>query len=289
MSSILKNICYLILPEYFIITIFSVIASSLVISGRIDTFIILPIFSLSFAMIGFNTFNNIFDVDIDKINKPDRPIPKGVIKSKHVILLSFFSFFSAFLFSLLIDLYSVFLINIFIIMAFLYSLPKLRFKKYLFSSNIIGSVIYGAIPFLLVWRSVGGEIPFYFLLFFTLLIFCMAPIKDIEDVKGEKIHAVKTIPIFIGVKKTTNLVIFLFIVLNTMNLILILLKFIPLEYIYSVFLSYLIIYFLNIIYRKNIIKESNIITQSKLVTFTMIAVILIELSYGFVRVFLIAS
>ncbi|GAH52020.1 unnamed protein product, partial [marine sediment metagenome] len=50
--------------------------------------IILAMVSAAFICAGGNVENDYFDVEIDRINKPYRPIPSGRIKRKHALLFS---------------------------------------------------------------------------------------------------------------------------------------------------------------------------------------------------------
>ncbi|MFH0949191.1 MAG: UbiA family prenyltransferase [Candidatus Aenigmatarchaeota archaeon] len=272
----------LILPEYFIITIFTVVAASLIIRGYLTYQLVLPILSVSLAMIGLNIMNNVIDIELDRINKPSRPLVKGFVSLKEAKIFFISSFILSILISFFIDFFASLFILLFIFLAYIYSAPPIQLKKYILSSNFIGSIEYGAIPFLITWRTVGGDLSLTFLLFFVLMIFVMAPIKDIEDIKGDKIKKIKTFPIIIGEKKTSNLVILSFFLIG---LIMLLLEFggiIDFKYIYATLLSFLLTGVLKLLYNRELKKigGSEIVTQSKLVTYTMIIIVLVEISYG---------
>jgi len=277
-----------ILPEYFIITILSVVAFSLILVGTFTiTEIIRPILVVSLTMIGLNSVNNLSDVDIDRINKPERPLVTGKMKRKNAARLGVAAFIVGLLIAASINLVAAMLATVAIIAAVTYSVKPFRFKRVLLGPNIIGAFIYAIFPYLLVWNEVGGELSIIFILFFGGLIFSMAPIKDIEDLKGIKRFGIKSIASLIGVKKTMGLVICLLFFLNLAMLVLELMGAIGLKFAYATIISFLLIFSLACYYLTTLRKIYNerVVTQSIVVTATMITIVLIELIYGLTNIF----
>ena len=81
-SALFKSYLQLILPEYLIITVISVIAASLLLTKTVSFILLIPIIIYSLSMMAFNTLNNLADIDIDRINKPSRPLITGSISKK---------------------------------------------------------------------------------------------------------------------------------------------------------------------------------------------------------------
>ncbi|MBI4162428.1 MAG: UbiA prenyltransferase family protein [Candidatus Aenigmarchaeota archaeon] len=177
----------LTVPQYLIITLISPIAAWLLITGITFSFeLLLSMISLSFAMLGFNTLNMIFDKDLDKINKPLRPLPSGQISVKRTLLFMFVFYAISLPIAALGGIKLFLVIIAFIAISFFYTNPITRIKKYFWSSSIIGALIYGTLPFMTAWAISNKPLPWIFLFFFTFLIFFIAPSKDIEDIEGEK-------------------------------------------------------------------------------------------------------
>ncbi len=151
--------------------------------------------------------NDIYDIEIDKINRPERPIPRGAITLKHakylfVVVLSIGLVLSI-IHSVILDLnfLNVIIAAIFGLMGWLYAKWG---KKSGFFGNLIVSIsfsiglIYGAI-------LNSFEIPIYIYYFFLTCFFLLLSreiIKGCEDIEGDKEQGVKTLAIQIGIKKS---------------------------------------------------------------------------------------
>ena len=151
--------------------------------------------------------NDIYDIEIDKINRPERPIPRGAITLKHAKYL-FVGVLSIGLvlsiihnFILDLNFLNVIIAAIFGFMGWLYAKWG---KKSGFFGNIIVSIsfsiglIYGAI-------LNSFQIPIYIYYFFLTCFFLLLSreiIKGCEDIEGDKEQGVKTLAIQIGIKKS---------------------------------------------------------------------------------------
>src|SRR3989338_8683396 len=202
---LLRIFVNLAVPQYLILVSLTSISAALVINpaslpaalGKLAATII----SLSFAVFGLNSFNQIFDAGIDSISKPLRPIPSGEISVKAAYVFSLLSFFVAFLSSLSVSMLSAELVILFILLSVAYSAPPLRLKRYGISSNIIGGTLYGAIPFMSAWAVTGGAFPVNFFILFYGLAISIATLKDFEDAETEKNLGIKTLPVLLGYER----------------------------------------------------------------------------------------
>lgn len=149
--------------------------------------------------------NDIYDLNIDKINRPERPIPSGRISLKVAKILwittiaigMFLSIFNGLLLN--IGYLNIIVAGFFAFIGWLYAAWG---KKSGFPGNIIVSLsfsiglIYGAI---LNSSIIPPYIYFFFLTSFFLLL-SREVIKGCEDVEGDKEEAVKTLAIRLGIK-----------------------------------------------------------------------------------------
>ena len=170
--------------------------------------IILGVLTYFFIAGSGMVINDYYDIEIDKINRPERPIPRGSITLKQAMILwvatSLFGIAMAIFHSIL---FNIGYLNIIIaaFFAFIGWLYAAWGKKSGFFGNILVSIsfsiglIYGAI-------LNGFVIPLYIYYFFLACFFGLLSreiIKGCEDIEGDKEEGVKTLAIQIGIKKAT--------------------------------------------------------------------------------------
>lgn len=157
-----------------------------------------------------NSFNDYCDAEIDSINRPERPIPSGKIRENQAlaisIIFSLLGLFSAYLVSPI--LLSVALAGLFLL--FLYS-------HFLKRRGLIGNVIVailGGVPFiygaLAVKRFAPALIPFGFAFLFH---FTREILKDVEDIKGDRLNNTSSFPMQYGERKAVILAVSILILL----------------------------------------------------------------------------
>ena len=149
-----------------------------------------------------NVINDVFDVKIDKINAPHRPIPAGkVSKNKALVYFAILEIIGL-LFSIMINQNFLIIAIINSIVLFIYSwkLKKIALignaaVSYLAASNFIAAALimfsFASLPFAIIMISIIS----------FLGTIAREIIKDIADVKGDKTENAKTLPILIGEKK----------------------------------------------------------------------------------------
>ena len=150
--------------------------------------------------------NDIYDIEIDKINRPDRPIPSGAVSLKQAKILFILTFGIGVMISiihyLIFDLsgLNVILAVFFGLIGWLYAAWG---KKQGFIGNIIVGIsfsiglIYGAVLNTLI---IPPYIYYFFLTAFFLLL-SREIVKGCEDIEGDKEEGVKTLAIKLGTKK----------------------------------------------------------------------------------------
>lgn len=150
-----------------------------------------------------NVVNDYFDHKIDVINKPERPIPSGRISLEnakyYALTLAFLGNILAFLFlGLLPEL--IVLISTLLMFYYAHTL-----KKKLLIGNFLISFLTG-LSFVFGGIVVGATIPSIYLGFYAFLTSMMREIvKDMEDVKGDRLEGAHTLPIAYGMKTSSFL------------------------------------------------------------------------------------
>ncbi len=149
-----------------------------------------------------NVINDYFDVEIDKINRPKRPIPSGKVKRQNA--LNYFILLTA------ISLVLSYFVSLhFLYMAIANSIVSFVYSWKLKKTPFIGNV---AVSWLAASTFMAGALiahTFYSLAPAVMILALIAFLgtlsreifKDMEDVEGDKKAGAKTLPIAIGGKK----------------------------------------------------------------------------------------
>jgi geranylgeranylglycerol-phosphate geranylgeranyltransferase len=172
--------------------------------------IIIGVVSYIFLAASGNTINDIYDIEIDKINRPERPIPRGSISLKQAkklyILYLGIGIILSYLNTLIFSLTWIILVLVpfFGFIGWVYAKWG---KKSGFLGNIIVGVsfsiglVYGAY---LNSEIIPPYILYFFITAFSLLV-AREIIKGCEDIEGDKNQGVKTLAIKIGIKASRNI------------------------------------------------------------------------------------
>jgi geranylgeranylglycerol-phosphate geranylgeranyltransferase len=151
-----------------------------------------------------NALNQATDVEADRISKPYRPIPRGLIKPEEAQSIAYLFY----LFALIraITLSPMFGFFIFMIMIFTvtYSLPP-RMKKYLFVNQIWIAIPRGMLGILASWSVFGNPLepaPLIIGGVATIYLIGGMSTKDITDSEADKRTGTRTLINTYGEKKT---------------------------------------------------------------------------------------
>ncbi len=187
-------------------------------------FSILVFTTLIIAAAGY-IMNDIYDIEADIINKPDKVlVHKKISKSKAHFLYNIFNSIG-----LLSGLYLAFIINnlpfvaIFVITIMLLKVYNSDLKKRPLIGNLLVSSlvslsilivgVFDIIPSITEENSIDQYYAFRVLIdyaaFAFMLMLLREMVKDIEDVNGDKKMKMKTLPIIFG-RKRMNSVVFMF-------------------------------------------------------------------------------
>ncbi|AFK21695.1 prenyltransferase UbiA-like protein [Pyrococcus sp. ST04] len=158
---------------------------------------------LIFAVVYFgcsagNTINDYFDFEIDKINRPERPIPRGALSRR-----------AAFYYAILQYGLGLLLAGFLGVKAFAFALGAYaltfvyawKLKPLPFIGNIAVATLTGVTP---IYGALGvGRIGLagYLAVCAFLVNVAREIMKDIEDVEGDREIGARTLPIVLGKKK----------------------------------------------------------------------------------------
>ncbi len=160
-----------------------------------------------------NAINDVYDLEIDRINRPDRPLPSGVIAPTEAFAFSIFFFLCGVTSSALINRQTLVIALFFSMLLYLYSSTL---KRQVLIGNFTVSLA-TAFAFIYGGAAVGHiENALFPAVFAFLMHFGREIIKDMEDVKGDARDGAQTLPIRYGIRPaqilTTVLLIALIII-----------------------------------------------------------------------------
>lgn len=264
MTEKLTAIIKFIRPINFLITFVSVIVAA-VICHPLE-FSLVKILSAALAAgltaAAGNIINDIYDIEIDRINRPSRPLPSSLIKIKSAATFYFILVLISLVISLLVSLLAFTIVLISHLILLLYS-------KYLKKVPLIGNITVAFLTGLVfIFGGVSVKHPMVAIIpaaFAFLINFIREIVKDMEDVEGDTKAGVVTFPVKFGFWKSKYLILF-------MSLTLIIYTFYPfitqlykIEYfiVVIVIVNPILVYCLKILFEnqsaKNLKKISNLL------------------------------
>lgn len=180
-----------------------------VVAFYIATETVIPAVILLFAVVVLitaagNVINDYFDVEIDRVNRPERPIPSGLVGLPFARAYAV----TLFLAGILISLFTSALC---IAIAVFNSVLLIGYAASLKRTPLFGNITvsYLAASMFLFGGALGGlsgffhVMPFAIMTFFAML--ARELVKDGEDVEGDRASGAITIPIRYGIRATMGL------------------------------------------------------------------------------------
>lgn len=171
--------------------------------------IVLGAFSAATLNAASNIINQYFDLDIDRVNKPARPIPSGRISVPQALwfcaVLYVLSFGAAYLVGM--QFFVIVLFTAFVTYA--YSGPPFRTKRHWFWANFTIAIPRGCLLVVAGWtavRSVWDVEPWIIGAVFGLYILGAASTKDFADMKGDEAGGCITLPLKFGIERSSKII-----------------------------------------------------------------------------------
>ena len=204
-SDRLKGFLRLTRPLNVLIASAAILAVSILAGGRSpDAWILIIAVLIGASMTaGANAINDVFDVEIDRVNRPDRPIPAGLVTAPQAVWVWGITTTVAVLLGILLPLVSSLIVTSAAVVLYVYS-------AYLKRTVLAGNVIVAAMIALafvfaasvvnnVVWSVVPA-------LFGFLTTYAREIVKDVEDMEGDRVHGAATMPVRFGVRPSLLLI-----------------------------------------------------------------------------------
>jgi 4-hydroxybenzoate polyprenyltransferase len=155
-----------------------------------------------------NAINQIYDLAIDRVNKPKRPLPSGTLTIAQAWGFTIAAFVVSWALAWLASpdgRHECFWIVMFTsVLVWAYSAPPLRTKRHGIWANVTIAIPRGVLLKVAGWSTVKtiiGLEPWYIGSIFGLFLLGAASTKDFADIEGDKADGCETLPILYGVKK----------------------------------------------------------------------------------------
>jgi len=161
-------------------------------------------FTLALVNAASNVLNQATDWEGDRISKPYRPIPRGIIKPNEAQSLAYILYLFALLRAVTVNVWFGFFVFLIMIFTITYSLPP-RMKQYLFLNQVWIAIPRGLLGILAGWSVFGDPFQREPLIIGTIaMLFFIGGMstKDIVDSEADKTTGIHTLINTFGVKKT---------------------------------------------------------------------------------------
>jgi 4-hydroxybenzoate polyprenyltransferase len=167
--------------------------------------------------------NDIYDIELDKINNPSRPLVNGSITKNEALLYSLILFFITEYLSfnfLSSDLQLLTNLSLFGITIYTPILKKITFIKNIFCASLVSFTLYFN-GLSINFNDYNVNLLFTAIRYIFFGSLSIELLLDILDIDGDSKNNVNTVPVIFGKKKTINLVniILLFNTINILSLI----------------------------------------------------------------------
>jgi geranylgeranylglycerol-phosphate geranylgeranyltransferase len=148
---------------------------------------------------GANAINDAFDIDIDRINRPDRPLPRGALTPNEAKRMWLIVSIAAVGINLFLNSAALLVTILSIAILYFYSA---RLKRTVLAGNLVIGLmtgiafIYGG---LVIGRIERAVVPAIFAFFVNL---ARELLKDVEDMEGDRLENAVTLPVKYGIKSS---------------------------------------------------------------------------------------
>jgi geranylgeranylglycerol-phosphate geranylgeranyltransferase len=174
-----------------------------------------------------NALNQIYDLEIDRINKPKRPLPAGDLTLHQAWVFTWIMYAVGLLPTWWVVVYPYttwreklfapvtqhecfFIYLAAFIATFVYSVPAFgRTKAHPIGANVTIAIPRGCLLKVAGWtmvaRATSAE-PWFIGSIFMLFLLGAASTKDFSDIRGDRAGGVRTLPIAVGVRRAAHLI-----------------------------------------------------------------------------------
>lgn len=157
---------------------------------------------------GSNALNQIYDLEIDRVNKPQRPLTSGRLSLRDAWIFTWIAYAVALALAWVVapggrhECFWIVLTAA--VLTFVYSCPPLRTKERGIWANITIAVPRGVLLKVAGWscvKTIWGVEPWFIGAIFGLFLLGASTTKDFADMEGDARGGCRTLPILYGVRR----------------------------------------------------------------------------------------
>ena len=173
--------------------------------------VLFPVIGLTMAAVlnaASNALNQIYDLEIDRVNKPRRPLPSGRMSIAEAWLFTAGGYAVALLLAWLVApggrRECFWIVVAATLMTFVYSMPPFRTKRLGIWANVTIAIPRGVLLKVAGWsavKTVVGIEPWFIGGIFGLFLLGASTTKDFADMEGDARGGCRTPPIIYGVRR----------------------------------------------------------------------------------------
>jgi 4-hydroxybenzoate polyprenyltransferase len=154
-----------------------------------------------------NAWNQAFDADLDRVNKPHRPIPAGRATPAQAIVLGDVLALVSLGLGAAVSPGFIACVAVGILGTWIYSAPPLRTKRHPVFANVTIAIPRGLLVPVAGWSvlaSPGDPEPWGLGVVLALFVLGAAGTKDFADVEGDRAHGCRTLPVLLGPERAAR-------------------------------------------------------------------------------------
>lgn len=146
-----------------------------------------------------NAINDYFDAPIDRVNKPDRPIPSGAVSPGEALISYTILSLIGIILSLPLGLEEFIIASIFAVSWYLYA-------RWIKAMGLIGNILVSlGVAFTLIFGALAadglsGKVILFSTIAFTSNL-AREVVKTVEDLRGDSLYGLRTVAVVMGPKK----------------------------------------------------------------------------------------
>jgi 4-hydroxybenzoate polyprenyltransferase len=173
--------------------------------------LIYPLIGLVMAAVlnaASNALNQIYDLEIDRINKPRRPLPSGRLSLQNAWAFTFITYAIALALAWFVSPAGrhqcFWIVVVATIITILYSAPPFRTKRLGIWANVTIAIPRGVLLKVAGWsavKTIAGTEPWFIGAIFGLFLLGASTTKDFADMEGDARGGCRTLPIIYGVRR----------------------------------------------------------------------------------------
>jgi 4-hydroxybenzoate polyprenyltransferase len=169
----------------------------------------LALVSALLATAASNAWNQAFDVELDRINKPTRPVPAGEISVRQALLIGHGCALGGLAAGFFVGGWFFACVVVGTVATWHYSAPPLRTKRMPFGALLTIAIPRGVLVPVAGWAVVTqptSSDPWALGVIGGLFVLGAAVTKDFADVEGDAAHGCRTLPVLLGPARAARLI-----------------------------------------------------------------------------------